>query len=229
MFGLRYIALHTAPILTMIFKRSYETGIVPYIWKTANVCPVFKKGNRFEAINYRPVSLTCICCKIMEHIVTSHIMNHADKHNILYTMQHGFRKKLSCETQLVEFIDDVTRNLDSGQQTDCLIMDFSNAFDKVSHILLIHKLDQYGIKGKTNAWIKGFLSDITQLVVIEGETSDIIKVESGVPQGSVLGPSLFLFYIDDMPDNITSTVGIFADDTIAYLTVSLDSNILHPI
>jgi len=143
------------------------------------------------------------------------------KHNILYKMQHRFRKELSCETQLVELIDDVTRNLDSGQQTDCLIMDFSKAFDKVSHSLLIHKLDQYGIKGKTNAWIKlkGFLSDRTQCVVIEGEKSDIIK-ESGVPQGSVLGPSLFLFYINDMPDNITSTVRLFADDTIAYLTVS---------
>jgi len=168
------MALSIAPILTMVFKRSYETGIIPSIWKTANVCPVFKEGKIFEAITYRPVSLTCICCKIMKHIVTSHIMNHADKHNILYKMQHGFRKKLSCETQLVEFIDDVTRNLDSGQQTDCLIMDFSKAFDKVSLSLLIHKLDQYGIKGKTNAWMKDFLSDRTQRVVIEGGKSYII-------------------------------------------------------
>ena len=173
-----------------------------------------KKKKRFEAINYRPVLLTCICCKIMEHIVTSHIMNHADKHNILYKMQHGFRKKLSCQTQLVEFIEYVTLNLDSGQQTDCLIMDFSKAFDKVSHILLIHKIDQYGIKGRTNGWIKGVLSDRTQRIVLEGEKSDIIKVESGVPQGSVLGSSLFLFYINAMPDNITSTVRLFADDTI---------------
>jgi len=85
----------------MIFKRSYETGIVPSIWKTAKVCRIFKEGKIFEVMNYRPVSLTCICCKIMEHIVISHIMNHADKHNNLYKMQHGFRKKLSCETQLV--------------------------------------------------------------------------------------------------------------------------------
>lgn len=223
---LKEMASQVAPILTMIYKR-YETGIVPSIWKTANVCPVFKKGKRFEAINYRPVSLTCICCKIMEHIVTSHIMNHAYKNNILYQMQHGFRKQLSCETQLVEFIDDITKNLDNGQQTDCLIMDFSKAFDKVSHSLLIHKLDHYGIKGKTNAWIKGFLSDRTQRVVIEGVKSDIINVESGVPQGSVLGPSLFLYYINDMPDNISSTVRLFADDTIAYLTVSSESNSLQ--
>ena len=115
----------------------------------------------------------------------------------------------------------------TGQQTDCLIMDFSKAFDKVSHNLLIHKLDQYGIKGKTNAWIKGVLSDRTQCVVIEGEKSDIMKVESGVPQGSVLGSSLFLFYINAMPDNITSTVMLFADDNFAYLTVSSDNNTLQ--
>ena len=91
---------------------------------------------------FRKTSITaCICCKLMEHIVTRHTVNHADKHNILYNMQHGFRKKLSCETQLVEFIDDVTRNLDSGQQSDCLIMDFSKAFDKVTHILLIHNME----------------------------------------------------------------------------------------
>ena len=154
-------------------------------------------------------------------------MNHADRNNIIYNLQHGFRKKLSCETQLVEFIDDVTRNLDAGQQTDCLIMDFSKAFDKVSHSLLTHKLQHYGIRGKTNNWISSFLSDRTQCVVVEGEKSDNIKVESGVPQGSVLGPSLFLFYINDMPEDITSTVRLFADDTIAYLTVTSDSNILQ--
>mgnify|MGYP002153753426 CR=1 FL=1 len=145
---LKEMALYIAPVLTMICKRSYETGIIPSIWKTANVCLVLKKYKKIEAINYRPVSLTCICCKIMEHIVTSHIMNHADKHNILYKMQHGFRMKLSCDIQLVEFIDDVTRNFDSWHQTDCLIMDFSKAFDKVSHILLIHKLDQFESKEK---------------------------------------------------------------------------------
>ena len=154
-------------------------------------------------------------------------MCHADNNNILYDLQHGFRKKLSCETQLIEFIDDITNNLDNGQHTDCLIMDFSKAFDKVSHSLLTHKLQHYGITGKTNNWIKSFLCERTQRVLIEGEASDSIDVESGVPQGSVLGPSLFLFYINDMPENIKSTVRLFADDTIAYITVTSDDNTLQ--
>ena len=144
---LKELADDIAPILTEIFHHSYKTGEIPSIWRTANICPIFKKGKKFEAVNYRPVSLTCISCKIMEHIITSHIMNHADANNIMYPMQHGFRRGLSCETQLIEFIDDVTINMDKGKQTDCLIMDFSKAFDKVSHSLLIHKLDHYGIRG----------------------------------------------------------------------------------
>ena len=219
---LKHLAEDIAPILTIIFRRSYSTGEIPDIWRMAYVCPVFKKGKKYDPINYRPISLTCISCKIMEHIITSHIMKHASRQNIMYPLQHGFRKYLSCETQLIEFVDDVTKNLDQGKQTDCLIMDFSKAFDKVSHSMLIHKLHHYGITGKTNQWIKNFLSNRGQLVVVEGEKSTEIPVESGVPQGSVLGPSLFLFYINDMPTNIKGTVRLFADDTIVYVTVSND-------
>lgn len=160
----------------------------------------------------------------MEHVVVSAIMSHADYQNILYPLQHGFRQHRSCETQLLEFIDDVSKNLENSTQTDVLIMDFSKAFDKVSHNLLLHKLNHYGIQGKTNRWIKGFLSNRTQAVVLEGETSDYISVKSGVPQGSVLGPSLFLFYINDIPSGLNSTTRLFADDTIAYLTVKSNSD-----
>ena len=117
--------------------------------------------------------------------------------------------------QLIEFIDDVAKNQDQGKQTECLIMDFSKAFDKVNHSLIIRKLKHYGITGKTNEWIKNFLSDRTQSVVVEGETSTSI---------SVLEPSLFLFYINDMPEGIQSTVRLFADDTIAYVTISSDAD-----
>jgi hypothetical protein len=125
-------------------------------------------GKKCEAINYRPVSLTCIACKLMEHIIASNTMAHADKHRILHPLQHGFRKGLSCDTQLVEFVDDITRNIDSGEQTDCLIMDFSKAFDKVCHSLLIHKLHHYGIRGKTNMCWFHFISDVIETPIYFG-------------------------------------------------------------
>jgi hypothetical protein len=114
--------------------------------------------------------------------------------------------------------------MSSGKQTNVLVMDFSKAFDKVSHSLLIHKLNHYGIRGKTNTWIQNFLSNRTQAVVVDGETSNFISVESGVPQVSVLGPSLFLFYINDMPQGLSSAIRLFADDTIVYLTISSDTD-----
>ena len=221
---LKELATHIAPILTIIFRCSYQTSEVPGIWKSANTCPVYKKGKKYDPINCMPVSLTCVSCKLMEHIITSHIMSHANAQNIMYPFQHGFQRGLSCESQLIEFIDHGTKNLDQGKQTDCLIMDLSKAFDEVSHSLIIHKLKHYGITGKTNECIKNFLSHRTQPVVMEGETSTSIPVESGVPQGSVLGPSLFLFYINDMPEGIQSTVRLFADDTIAYVTISSDAD-----
>jgi hypothetical protein len=122
---LKELSTDIVPILNIIFKRFYDTGDLPDIWKNANVSPIFKKGKRFEAVNYRPISFTCICCKIMEHLVTSHILKHDDANNIMHPLQHGFRWGLSCGTQLLEFIDDISKNLDTGKQTGCLIMDFS--------------------------------------------------------------------------------------------------------
>jgi len=132
--------------------------------------------------------------------------------------------KQSCETQLLEFVDDVSSNMSSWKQTDLLVMDFLKSFDKVSHSLLIHKINHYGTRGKTNTWIQNFLSDRTQAVVVDGETSNFISVEPGVPQISVVGPNLFLFCINDMQQGLSSTVRLFADDTIAYLTISSDTD-----
>ena len=214
-----------ADILTIIFDLSLHTGEVPSDWRNAFVAPIYKKGDKYDPANYRPVSLTCISCKILEHIIVSNIMRHVNQFNILTDIQHGFRKKRSCETQLVQFFHDLANNLDGGKrrkhlQTDVLVMDFAKAFDKVPHKRLMHKLNFYGIRGNTSKWIEAWLNNRSQVVVLDSTSSDSAPVVSGVPQGSVLGPVLFLLFINDLPLGISSSVRLFADDCVLYRNIS---------
>jgi hypothetical protein len=119
----------TAPILTIIFQKSPQTGCIPTDWKHANVAPAYKKGEKYNATNYRPISLTCISCKIMEHVITKHILNHLESNSLLYDLQHGFRHSRSCEAQLLSFVQELAANSDKNIQTDLIIMDFAKAFD----------------------------------------------------------------------------------------------------
>ena len=153
----------------------------------------------------------------MEHCIVSNMLDHLESNNILFPYQHGFRRKLSTETQLVTFIDQLTTEVSKGSQIDAIILDFSKAFDKVCHRRLLHKLNFYGVSGKTNSWISAFLTNRFQRVVVNQETSESLAVSSGVPQGTVLGPMLFLVYINDLPLCATSSqVRLFADDAIIY-------------
>ena len=214
---LKEISTDITPAIQLIFQKSLSTGTIPTDWKHANVCPVFKKGDKHNAINYRPVSLTCILCKLCEHVISSNIMQHLEKHSILYDLQHGFRSARSCETQLVSFIQELASSTDKNIQTDIIVMDFAKAFDKVPHKRLLYKLKYYGITNNTLNWIQDFLSLRTQTVILEGIHSDKIQVTSGVPQGTVLGPILFLIYINDFHEYLThSTLRLFADDSIIY-------------
>lgn len=221
---LKELAVEISPILKIVFESSLSTGIVPRDWRDANVTPIFKKGEHYDPSNYRPVSLTSVPCKIMEHIIVKSLMNHLDSNKILCTQQHGFRKERSCETQLLEFVEELNLHMAEGKETDVIIMDFAKAFDKVNHSLLLHKLHHYGVKGRVNRWIQGFLGDRRQAVVVNGARSDHVSVRSGVPQGSVLGPSLFLVYINDLPEKLSSRSRLFADDTAVYrlLTTAQD-------
>lgn len=213
---LKELANEISEPLCILFNKSIETGILPQDWKLAEVTALFKKGSKADPSNYRPVSLTSIACKVLESLVRDSIVAHFSDCNLYAKCQHGFRKKRSCVTQLLEVIEDISKLLDDGFDIDVLYLDFKKAFDTVPHERLIVKLLAYGISGSVLNWIKGFLSDRFQTVRVGDEKSEIARVLSGIPQGSILGPVLFTIFINDLPISINSTCKIFADDTKLY-------------
>jgi len=179
---LRYCAEALAPALVHIFKLSIAKGRVPDKWKIGNITSIFKKGSRSCPANYRPVSLTSILCKVMEGLIREVMMQYLVSNNLLASQQHGFVPKKACVTNLLETIDSVTSELASGRPVDLVYLDFSKAFDTVPHKRLLLKLAAYGIDDQLCAWVRDFLSNRKQRVVMGEFESDWMDVTSGVPQ-----------------------------------------------
>ena len=216
-----------AESLSSIFNFSLNIGQVPSEWKKAYVAPVFKKGDKSDVSNYRPISLLVCASKVMERCVFSHVYSYISP--LLYSLQHGFMKKRSCTTQLLEVYHNIGKTLDEGGQVDIIFLDFSKAFDCVPHNLLLLKLKYYfGFDDALLKWFGDYLSARAQCVLINNVYSDFSDVISGVPQGSIIGPMLFLMFINDISNVISSSkAALFADDCKVFKVIQSNDDCLE--
>ncbi len=204
--------------LSIFFNKSLLEGLLPDICKSAAVIPIHKGGDKSIAANYRPISLTSVLVKIFEKIIRRSLVKYLEENNLMNDTQHGFRKGRSCISALLNVYDNILLSFNdpSVESTDMIYLDFSKAFDKVDHNIIMHKLKKFGITGQIGIWLNEFLAERTQYVQIPGGISGRAMVSSGVPQGTVLGPVLFLILISDISNNVDCNLSSFADDTRLY-------------
>ena len=212
--------------LYLIWRRSLDKGEIPLILKTANIVPIHKGGSRGEPANYRPVALTSHLTKVFERVLRKHIVAYMEESDLFNPGQHGFRNGRSCLSQLIAHFDHVSRLLENNQNVDVVYLDFAKAFDKVDFLVTMRKLHKMGISGKLGKWIYSFLTNREQAVIVNGIMGNLSEVKSGVPQGSVLGPLLFLVLISDIDHETTSSfISSFADDTRAVKGITTEDDI----
>ena len=222
---LKFSASGVAKPLSILFNRCFHEGKIPKLWKLGSIVPVFKKGDKSCVENYRPISLTCLPMKIFEYCVRDLLMSKCS--NLIDKRQHGFLPKKSCTTQMIPFISDLSYNLNNNSRTDVVYFDFAKAFDSVNHDIILKKLKyNFGVDGLLLQFIKNYLEDRMQQVIIGGEESGTMSVLSGVPQGSILGPLLFVIFINDMHEVISSDtqLALYADDTKIWREILCDND-----
>ena len=212
-------------LLCHIFQQSLSSGVVPEDWRVGKIVPVPKKGPSSLCSSYRPISLTSVCSKLMEHVIYSNIVKFLVSNNFFHSSQHGFRSGFSCDTQLALFYHDISSSLDLNIPVDALFLDFEKAFDKVPHQRLLLKLSRLNINANVFNWICSFLTNRQQFVYANSVSSSRSSVISGVPQGTVLGPLLFLIYINELPSNISSSIRLFADDCVVFRPIANSADI----
>jgi len=218
---LKPLASSLAFPLSLLYTTSFKAGDLPDIWKMANIVPIFKKGQTCDPSNYRPISLTCVLCKIMESIIKDSVIKYLLVNRLITKQQHGFLAKHSTCSQLLESVNDWSIALNVRNSVDVVYIDFQKAFDSVVHSKLLHKLKSFGISGILLQWLTNFLHNRFQSVKVGAQSSSFSPVTSGILQGSVLGPLLFLIYINDIVDIIgpNLTAKLFADDVKIYVSI----------